>query len=146
MFLTSGSFVLAPGETTGLLGPVAVINDALAEADETFELTLANPINATLTAPSTTGRIDDDEGPLALALTGSFGAPDADGHPVLTWDAVVGRRYRVETSSDLLTWTPLPGESTITAAQPSLTFLRHRRRWRDEKILSGRRPAAVNPG
>jgi hypothetical protein len=104
------------------LGPVEVIDDALAEADETFDLALANPVNVALTAASSTGRIDDDEGPLALALTGSFGAPDPDGHPVLTWDAVVGRRYRVETSSNLLTWTPLPGASTIIANQASLTF------------------------
>jgi hypothetical protein len=120
---TAGTLLLAAGETTGVIGPVQVLDDALAEADETFDLNLTAPVNVVLAIPSVTGRIYDDEGPLALAQTGSFGAPGLEGHPVITWDGVIGRRYRVETSSDLLIWIPLPGDSTITTTQTSLSFV-----------------------
>jgi hypothetical protein len=50
----------APGETTRVVA-VAIQNDALAEGDESFSVTLSNPVNALLVDTSATATIVDDE-------------------------------------------------------------------------------------
>lgn len=49
-----------PGETSKQI-PVTILQDALAEGDETFTVELSNPINATLSDASGLGTIKDDE-------------------------------------------------------------------------------------
>jgi Calx-beta domain/ASPIC and UnbV/FG-GAP-like repeat len=50
----------APGETSKPL-PVTIVDDTLAEGDETFSLNLSNPVNGVVVDPTATGTIMDDE-------------------------------------------------------------------------------------
>ena len=58
VLLTTISF--APGETSKPL-TVAIVDDTLAEGDETFSLNLSNPVNGVVLDPTATGTIIDDE-------------------------------------------------------------------------------------
>jgi len=49
--LADGTLTFAPGETSKTVD-VAIVDDAVAEGDETVEITLSNPTNAVLGAPS----------------------------------------------------------------------------------------------
>lgn len=62
--LPSGTLTFAPGETTKAI-PIAIVNDALDEPDETIQVTLASPVNATLGTPAvhTYTILDDDPTP-----------------------------------------------------------------------------------
>ena len=52
---------IAAGETSGTM-VVAVLGDAVVEPDETFTVTLSNPVGATLGTPATaTGTITNDD-------------------------------------------------------------------------------------
>jgi hypothetical protein len=55
-----------PGETEKVV-TVGILDDAIAEGDETFFLTLTNPSGATITAASATATINDDEVGLSIA-------------------------------------------------------------------------------
>lgn len=57
---TSGTLTFAPGET-GKTISVDVLGDLVDEDDESFEVTLSNPTNATLDDASGLGTITDDE-------------------------------------------------------------------------------------
>lgn len=57
---TSGTLVFAPGET-GRNFAVAILDDLVAEADETVSLALSNPINATLGTATSTLTLDDND-------------------------------------------------------------------------------------
>ena len=57
---TSGTIVFAPGQTSRTVA-VAVVGDTTYEADETFTLTLSNPVNATLGTATATGTITNDD-------------------------------------------------------------------------------------
>jgi hypothetical protein len=59
--VSGGTVTFNPGETSKS-APVTILDDSLAEGNETFTLTLSNPVNATLTASShALGTIQDDE-------------------------------------------------------------------------------------
>jgi len=64
----AGRVAFAPGQTRRTI-EVMVIGDRTAEADETFRVGLASPVNATLstTASRGTGTIRNDDGPSPLA-------------------------------------------------------------------------------
>jgi hypothetical protein len=57
---TSGTLVFAPGETSKTIG-VPVVNDTVVEPDETFALTLSNPVNAKLGTAQAIGTIENDD-------------------------------------------------------------------------------------
>jgi MYXO-CTERM domain-containing protein/uncharacterized repeat protein (TIGR01451 family) len=63
----SGSLTFAPGVTSRALG-VAIANDGLDEANETFTLSLSAPTFATIADGTATGRITDDDAPPALSI------------------------------------------------------------------------------
>ena len=69
---TTGTLILAPGETSGRVR-IAVIDDVLPEEDETFTLILSSPENAVLEAGSATGTITDDDEAVAVAWLSRFG-------------------------------------------------------------------------
>ena len=87
---TSGTLVFGPGQTTKTVA-VPIIEDTTFEADETFTLTLSNPVHGTLGTPSATGTITNDDAATARpghyngSISGS-GNIDfdvaADGHTV----------------------------------------------------------------
>ena len=58
--------------------PVALIDDTLAEPDETFELVLSSPANATLAAGVATGTIRDNDAAPTLSVTGATGEEGGD--------------------------------------------------------------------
>ena len=57
---TSGMLVFAPGETSKTLA-VPIVGDTTGEPDETFTLTLSNPVNARLGTAQATGAITSDD-------------------------------------------------------------------------------------
>lgn len=92
---TSGTLTFSPGQTSKTF-TVSIVNDTLAEATETFQAKLSNPVNAVLgTTPTTVSIIDDDGTPptvqfssatysaqenagsatITVTLSGSFGKP-----------------------------------------------------------------------
>ena len=56
----SGTLTFAPGVTTQPIS-VSIVNDAIAEGNETFTVALSNPTVATIADPSGLGTIVDDE-------------------------------------------------------------------------------------
>jgi len=64
----AGSVTFSPGQTRRTI-TVIVIGDRIAEADETFRVGLASPLNATLSATASrgTGTIRNDDGPIRRA-------------------------------------------------------------------------------
>jgi Calx-beta domain len=76
----SGTVTFAPGETEKTI-PVSVVADAVVEPDETFTLTLSNPVNAIIGTGTATGRIaNDDVRP--LVTPGSYRGATQDGNYV----------------------------------------------------------------
>ena len=73
---TAGSLTFAPGQTRRTI-TVLVIGDRISEADETFRIGLASPVNATLSATATraNGMIRNDDGPVRLAAAFASLAP-----------------------------------------------------------------------
>jgi hypothetical protein len=61
---TSGTLVFGPGQTTRTVA-VPVLGDTTYEPDETFTVTLSNPINGTLATATATGTIKNDDAPTA---------------------------------------------------------------------------------
>jgi len=61
---TAGTLVLAPGQTSKIVS-VPVIGDDDFEPDETFTLTLSNPVNATLGTATATATITNDDNAIA---------------------------------------------------------------------------------
>ena len=57
---TSGTLVFAPGETSKTLA-VPIVGDIAGEPDETFTLTLSQPVNAVLGQATATGTITGDD-------------------------------------------------------------------------------------
>src|SRR5438128_1050198 len=64
---TSGTLTFTPGQTTKTID-VAVQGDLLNEANETYTLTLSNPVNATIPVATRTGTINDNDPLPSLAI------------------------------------------------------------------------------
>jgi Calx-beta domain/RTX calcium-binding nonapeptide repeat (4 copies) len=73
---TSGTLVFAPGQTSKTVA-VPILGDATYEADETFTLTLSNPVNGTLGTATATGTITNDDA--ATAPPGHYNGPISSG-------------------------------------------------------------------
>jgi hypothetical protein len=71
---TAGTLVFAPGETRKTI-PVTIINDSIAEGDETLQLSLSNPVGAVLGTNTThTYTILDDDPNLSITASDSSAA------------------------------------------------------------------------
>jgi hypothetical protein len=87
---TAGTLVFAPGQTSKIVS-VPITGDTTFEPNETFTLTLSNPVNATLGTATATATITNDDvqtatpghynGPIALGGTIDFDV-SADGRSV----------------------------------------------------------------
>ena len=95
---------------------VQTTQDVLDEPDETFTITLSDPVDAQLPDdPTATGTIrDDDESPSAPT---DLAAASRDGRVILSWEAsssagtspITGHEYRSKTETgDYGLWTPIP--------------------------------------
>jgi Calx-beta domain-containing protein/hemolysin type calcium-binding protein len=69
---TAGTLIFGPGQTTKDV-VVPILGDDTYEPDETFTLTLSNPVNATLGAATATGTIMNDDA--ATASPGHYNGP-----------------------------------------------------------------------
>ena len=68
----SGSLVFAPGETADTIR-IAVVDDLLDEENETFTVSLSNPVNTVLGVGAATGTITDDDLAVTKAWLSRFG-------------------------------------------------------------------------
>jgi Calx-beta domain/RTX calcium-binding nonapeptide repeat (4 copies) len=73
---TSGTLVFAPGQTSKTVA-VPILGDTGYESDETFSVTLSNPVNATLGTATATGTITNDDA--ATATPGHYNGPISSG-------------------------------------------------------------------
>ena len=69
----TGTVAIAAGQTTGTF-TVAVVGDTLFEPDETFTVTLSNPVDATLGDYQATATIVDDDTAPTVSIAGTSGA------------------------------------------------------------------------
>ena len=67
-----GTLALAPGQTSGTIR-VALLDDMVDEADETFTMVLADAVNARLVDRIAVGTIEDDDPSVAQAWLARFG-------------------------------------------------------------------------
>lgn len=65
---TTGTLIFAPGETIKTIG-ISITGDTNIESDETFKVTLSNPVNATIAKTTATGTITNDDVAGILTLT-----------------------------------------------------------------------------
>ena len=115
---TSGSLTFNPGVTSQTI-TVAVIGETVVEADETFDVALSNPVNATLGTASATGTILNDDFPtIAIAgvtvLEGDSGVSNADFAVTLSEASPFGP-VSVDYASSDGTATTADGDYTATA-------------------------------
>jgi hypothetical protein len=74
----SDTLTVAPGETSRTIS-IAVLGDRLVEEDETFTITLHDPLGATLATDHAAGTIDDDDGGAVRAVFVIAGSGAGDG-------------------------------------------------------------------
>jgi len=119
--LTGGTVTFDPGETSATF-TLSIVDDNVKESDETVELTLSAPINASLGAQTVhiyTIRNDDNVAPVAVAgaytttkgvpVSGKLNASDSDADP-LTYSIVkngsLGSAVITNASTGAFTYTP----------------------------------------
>jgi hypothetical protein len=75
---SQGTLTIPAGEVTGTIS-VAVIGDTIEEPEESFELNLDNPSNATITTSSAVGIIEDDDTVRTATLSWEAPVTNLDG-------------------------------------------------------------------
>ena len=118
---TAGTVTFAPGETEKTV-PVPVVDDGVAEMDETFTVTLSNPMNVTVDDGMATGTIEDTGfKPTASVTTNPAGLEDTVGN--LAFEVTIDSAG-IETGT--VDWTTADGTATAdsdyTRRQGTLTF------------------------
>jgi hypothetical protein len=106
---TNGVVQFDPGRTNRTVA-VAVLGDLVFETNETFAVTLASPVNATLARITGTGTIIDDE-IRVLAAAWSGGAVQVQ------FNTLPGRTYSVERADQLSStnaWVIVPGAGLVS--------------------------------
>ena len=99
----SGTLAFAPGTTEQSIS-VSLVDDALDEPDEAFQLILSDPVGATIDDRVATGTIEDDDPQPLLDFTYNFGLIIAEGYDpevTVTLSGPSGRTVTV----DYETWT-----------------------------------------
>ncbi|MBN1428699.1 MAG: hypothetical protein JXB07_09950 [Anaerolineae bacterium] len=95
--------MLSPGQTTGTFD-IAIFNDTLIEGNETFQVTLTNPINATLGAnhTATLTIIDDDPAVSCTGVSGTYtlAAPELSAADNSSLDIACGYAIMIELGSN----------------------------------------------
>lgn len=71
----NGIISFAPGETIKTIG-ITINGDLVAESNETFKITLSNPVNATLSDATGKGSILNDDAPSVMANNNLIAATD----------------------------------------------------------------------
>ncbi len=118
----SGTLTFAAGETTQTID-VTVTGDAIDEPDETFTVTLRDPVNATLATATATATIRDDDDTPGLSVA-SVSINEGDSGPAtVTFTVTLATASNREVTVDYATsdGTATAG-SDYTAASGTLTF------------------------
>ena len=124
----SGSLTFAPGDTVRTVA-VSLLDDAIDEADETFALALASPVNATLATPSADATIVDNDASPALSIAGGRDVEGGGVDFVVTLDAGSTRpvtvRYATADKTALkdLDYEPVDGTLTFDAGDTRETVV-----------------------
>jgi hypothetical protein len=105
---TNGTLTFAPGEVSHSI-TVAVTADEPVEADESFYVVLSNPVNGLIRRGTATGVITE------ARIT------ELRIDTAVVFHSLAGRRYAVERSSDLATWTALPNASNVLGVGGPMT-------------------------
>jgi len=126
----SATLEISPGETSGTIS-VELINDDMYEEDEDFQLTLSNPVNATILDGEATGTIENDDPMPSVSIEEVATAVESDGEISILatlsnpsyqtiwiyWEATEGTARHVDDYTDAsgtLEISPGEVEGTIT--------------------------------
>lgn len=114
----SGALSFAPGVTSQTLD-VVLVGDSLDEADESFDVTLSSPSNATLADATGVGTIQDDDAPPTLSV-GDVAVVESGGSATFTisLSAASGRTVTVSHATSNGTATA-PADYTSTSGSTS---------------------------
>ncbi len=110
----SGTLTFSPGETTKNV-IVAIANDDVDESDETFNLTLSGPVNASIPIPNGTFTIRDDD---TAGVTLSDTSLDIDEGDSGTYSVVL----ESQPTHDVTITANDPSNTDVTADPADLTF------------------------
>jgi hypothetical protein len=131
--VTSGTLTIPAGQTTGTLS-VPVLGDDVVEPDETFNVTLSNPVHATLQTTVASGTILNDDSAVfptvsiasASALEGDFGTSSlvftVTLSSVSTTDVSVSYSTLDGTATSFSDYNPTTGTLVIPAGQTTGTI------------------------
>jgi hypothetical protein len=97
--LTQGTLTFSPGQLSRTVS-VPVIGDTAEESDETFQLILENPSNATIATSSATGTIQNDDTTASVSLSWRAPVTNVDGSCL---DDLEGYRVHAGTESGVYT-------------------------------------------
>ena len=126
----NGTLTFAAGETQKTID-VAIVGDTRNEADETFEVTLSNPAQATLDQATATGTIQNDEGLPTLSVADVSVAEGNSGTTTMTFtvelSAVSGQTVTadyatVEATATDADFVAATGQISIPAGQSTATI------------------------
>ena len=116
----SGTLTFAPGDTERTV-EVTLLDDALSEGDETFTVTLSDPVNATVARAAASGSIVDDDGEPEVSV-----APATAGEGAGTMTFTVTLSPARENGEATVSWATSDGTATAgtdyEAASGTLTF------------------------
>jgi large repetitive protein len=121
---TTGTLTFPPGSTTQY-ATVPITGDLLDEVDETLDVTLSTPVNATIAKATATGTIIDDDGAPILTVQDVATAEGAAGTTkMLTFDLVLST---ASAKTITVTYTTAGGTATsgtdFVAATVTVTFM-----------------------
>ena len=93
----AGVLTFAPGDRTATIA-VRLLGDAIVEGDESFEIHLSSPSNATITTPTATGTILDEPVAVPALAVADAEAREADGE--LLFEVTLSEAVGAEVSVD----------------------------------------------
>ena len=114
----SGSVTIPVGESRRAI-EVALMDDDVYESDETFAVTLSDPVGAKLADPEGVGTIADDEGPPEFSVVGGLGVEGGDIEFRVRLSGARSRSSSVSYATDDLT---AMADEDYVAASGTLTF------------------------
>ena len=126
---SAATHTLEAGSVRALID-IYLNDDEVYEGDETFTVTISNPVNASIADATATGTIIDDETQPQLSI---FDASATEGDPITFTVDLIGplteedvtfeyATSRSGDNSELIDFTPTSGTGTITAGSTSTTI------------------------
>jgi len=119
----SGTLSFAPGQTSRSFA-VTILDDALDELDETFTLTLSNPVNATLGTPSaaTLTIVDNDAPPTVQFSNAAYNVSEGAGTATIHATLSAASWYTIAVNYDATSDGTAKSPDDYTAASGTLVF------------------------